>query len=34
MTEKNLILLRTLCALNDIEGLKNFLQGIMGGESP
>lgn len=34
MTEKNLILLRALTALNDIEGLKNFLSGIMNGETP
>ncbi len=34
MTEKNLILLRALTVLNDIEGLKNFLQGIMAGETP
>ena len=34
MTEKNLIMLRALTALNDIEGLKTFLQGIMAGEGP
>ena len=34
MTEKNLLLLRALTVLNDIEGLKNFLQGIMAGETP
>lgn len=34
MTEKNLLLLRALTVMNDIEGLKGFLQGIMGGDTP
>jgi len=34
MTEKNLLLLRALTIMNDIEGLKSFLQGIMAGNTP
>ena len=34
MTEKNLLLLRALTVLNDVEGLKALLQGLMSNESP
>ena len=34
MTEKNLLLLRALTVLNDVEGLKALLQGLMGNEGP
>ena len=34
MTEKNLLLLRALTVMNDIEGLKTLLQGLMSTEGP
>ena len=34
MTAKNLLLLRAFAVLNDIEGLKGLLQGLMAGEGP
>ena len=34
MTEKNLLLLRALTVLNDIEGLKALIQNLMSTEGP
>jgi hypothetical protein len=34
MTEKNLLLLRALTVLNDIEALKALVQSLMQGETP
>ena len=34
MTEKNLLLLRALTVLNDIEGLKAFIQNLMSTDGP
>ena len=34
LTEKNLLLLRALTVLNDIEGLKALIQSLMSAEGP
>ena len=34
MTSKNLLLLRAFTVLNDIEGLKGLLSGLMASEGP
>ena len=34
MTEKNLLLIRALTVLNDIEGLKALIQNLMQNETP
>lgn len=33
-TEKNLLLVRALTVMNDIDGLKALVQGLMAGETP
>ena len=34
MTAKNLLLIRALTAMNDMESLKTLVQGLMAGETP
>ena len=34
MTQKNLLLVRALTAMNDMESLKTLVQGLAAGETP
>ena len=34
MTQKNLLLIRALTAMNEVDSLKTLIQGLMAGETP